>query len=156
MWQSLVGRDVKRNGWRGDEGRESIMLESGHILREKRNAKRNADWKKEKINQASPVWLTACQGVFCGGVKNSAIALPCPPSPFWFSLPLSLFFIHHLPPHPSSHCRLLLNVSPNSPNISLTFHSIVPPLQLSLANPPIFSSGRFLLLLAEMHSLPAI
>lgn len=34
-----------------------------------------------------------------------------PPSP-----PLCL--IHHLPPHPSSHCRRLLNVSPNSPSIS--------------------------------------
>lgn len=83
--------------------------------------------KEERINQASAAWLTACQGVFCRGVKNSAIALPCPP------LSLLLF-----PPPPSfsSITRLLshhhtvasfLNVSPNSPNISLTFHSIVPP-----------------------------
>lgn len=35
--------------------------------------------------------MTACQGVFCGGVKNSTIALPRPPSLFLFpSLSLSL------------------------------------------------------------------
>lgn len=82
--------------------------------------------------------MTACQGVFCGGVKNSTIALPRPPSLFLFPS-LSPCLIHHLPLHPSSHCRLLLNVSPNSPNISLTFHSIVPPLQLSLAHTLPFS-----------------
>lgn len=34
--------------------------------------------------------MTVCQGVFCGGVKNSTIALPRPPSLFLFpSLSLS-------------------------------------------------------------------
>lgn len=84
--------------------------------------------KEEKINQASAAWLTACQGVFCRGVKNSAIALPCPP--------LSLLLFPPPPSFSSITCLLthhhtvasFLNVSPNSPNISLTFHSIVPPL----------------------------
>lgn len=84
--------------------------------------------KEEKINQARAAWLTACQGVFCRGVKNSAIALPCPP--------LSLLLFPPPPSFSSITCLLthhhtvasFLNVSPNSPNISLTFHSIVPPL----------------------------
>lgn len=51
--------------------------------------------------------MTACQGVFCGGVKNSTIALPHPS----LSSFLSLFLVHHSLSHPSSHCPLLLNVS---------------------------------------------
>lgn len=81
-----------------------------------------------------------------------------PPSSLSLSVSLSLSscLIHHLPLHPSSYCRLLLNVSPNSPNISPTVHYIVPPLQLSLAHSLIFSSGRLLIFIAGMHSLPNI
>lgn len=107
MWQPLFGPDVKRSGdWeRGEE--ESIMLESGHILREKRNAKRNADWKggenqsseRHLIDSLPRCFLPRCQEQRDCSPLSSLLpfALPSP----------SLFFIHHLPLHPSSRCRLL-------------------------------------------------
>lgn len=78
--------------WPQHKGRKkkSGALASGHILKEKRDAKWNADWKEEKINQASQSdWQLA--KVFSVEVsKNSTIALPRPPSLFLFpSLSLS-------------------------------------------------------------------
>lgn len=112
--------------------------------------KRRKSIKRASLIDSLPrCFLWRCQ-------RTAQLLSPVLPLSFCFPLSLSLCLIHHLPPHPSSHCRLLLNVSPNSPNISLTFHSIVPPLQLSLAHPPIFSPSRSLIFFAEMHSLRAI
>lgn len=120
--------------------------------------------RRKSIKRAPSDWQLA--KVFSVEVSRTAQLLSLSLSPplsrprslfLLLFLSLSLRLIHHLPLHPSSHCRLLLNVSPNSPNISLTFHSIVPPLQLSLARPPTFSSQPlFFFFRAEMHSLPAI
>lgn len=110
---------------------------SGHILKEERDAKWNADWKEEKINQARlSDWQLA--KVFSVEVSRT-VQLLSPVLRLSFCFSLSPGLIHHLPLHPSSHCCLLVNVSPNSPSISLTFHSIVPPLPLSLAHTLSFS-----------------
>lgn len=80
--------------WRQHKGREKRRaLASGHILKEKRDAKWNADWKEEKINQARlSDWQLA--KVFSVEVsKNSTIALPRPPLLFLFP-PLSLSLSH--------------------------------------------------------------
>lgn len=79
-WQSPFGpvRNVKKQNvgiWAHSEGREGRKVKC---------------WLKRGENQSSKaVWLTACQGVFCGGVKSSTIALLRPPYLFLF-LPLSL------------------------------------------------------------------
>lgn len=66
-------------------------MASGHILKEERDAKWNADWKEEKINQASlSDWQLA--KVFSVEVSRTAQLLsPVLPFSFWFplSLPLS-------------------------------------------------------------------
>lgn len=79
MWQSPFGPgDVKKK----------IMLASGHILKEKKNAKWNADWKEEKINQASlSDWQLA--KVFSVEVSRTAQLLS-PVLPLSFCFPLSL------------------------------------------------------------------
>lgn len=115
MWQWLFGPDVQHKECIKEKKTLEVGIRAHSEGREGRVVK---CWLKRGENQSSkPVWLTACQGVFCGGVKNSTIALPRPPS-LSVLPPPHLCLIHHLPPHPSSHCRLLLNVSPSSASIS--------------------------------------
>lgn len=146
-WSWCIAQRTEKKKWMQNAGIRTHSEEEGRKVK---------CWLKRGGNQSSEAaWLTACQGVFCGGVKNSTIALPRPSSLFLFP-PLSLYLIHHLPLHPSSHCCLLVNVSPNSPSASLTVQSIVPPLPLSLVHPLIFLSGGSLIFLAKLYSLPAI
>lgn len=83
----------------------------------KKHGTQNEIEKRRKINQDScSDWQRA--KVFSVKVLRTALILFLLPSPS---------LIHHLPPRPSWCCRLLLNVSPNSPSSSLALHSIVPP-----------------------------
>lgn len=107
IWQTVSGPDAKRSGdWeRGEE--ESLMLESGHIVREKRNAKRNADWKGGENQSSERCLIDSLPRCFLQRCQEQRDCSPLS-SPLLFAFPSSsLFFIHHLPPHPSSHCRLL-------------------------------------------------
>lgn len=131
--------DCLRFVWSIKDVKKSTALASG--LKEKRNSKWNADWKKGEKSIKQSVWLTACQGVFCGGVKNSTIALPRPPS-------LSA------PPHTSLATSPIITLSSppkclNKLPQTLFFDSIVPP-QLSLVQPLIsFSSSRCLVFFSD-------
>lgn len=151
MWQSPFGP-----GGSTKEGRKGERWHQGTFWRKRGTQSEMLIEKKRKsikrgclIDSLPRCFLWRCQ-------RTAQLLSPVLPCSFCFPLSPSLCLIHHLPPHPSSHCRLLLNVSPNSPNISLTFHSIVPPPQLSLAHPPIFSLCPSCILLTEMHSSPAI
>lgn len=79
MWQWLFGPDVQHKECiKGKKPPLEVGIRAHSEGREGRVVK---CWLKRGENQSSkPVWLTACQGVFCGGVKNSTIALPRPPS----------------------------------------------------------------------------
>lgn len=126
-------------GWRRKRSWEGECWHP-YMLPERREGSEVKGWLKRGENQSSEsVWLTACQSVFCGGVKRGTIAL----SP---SLPsLSLFLsclIRHSLSHPSSHYPILLNVSPNTLNISTLFTPSYLFLQsLSPPHPLIFFSS---------------
>lgn len=127
-------------GWRRKRSWEGECWHP-YMLPERREGSEVKGWLKRGENQSSEsVWLTACQGVFCGGVKSCTIALssltsfPLSHSPLFLS-----HLIHHSLSHPSSRCPILLNVSPNTPNISPLFTPSYLLRSLSLHNTLSFS-----------------
>lgn len=123
MWQSPL---YLMWGIKGEKKKHNVGI--GTCFGGKKRGMQSEIEKRRKINQNScSDWQHA--RVFSVKVSRTALILFLLPSPS---------LIHHLPPRPSWCCRLLLNVSPNSPSSPLTLHSIVPPLPHFL--PQSFSS----------------